>query len=155
MTNEKADFLREDFFSHLRSIGSTAAPSWGKMSLQQMTEHFSDAVRIASGKTAITVMVTPAEHLQKMQNFLMSDKPFRENTPNPLLPEVPPPVRNISMEEALKELKTEMDFFFSVFKENTQHKTLNPFFGELNFEQNVQLLNKHALHHLRQFGVMA
>ncbi len=90
----------------------------------------------------------------KAQAFLMSDKPFKENTPNPLLPEVPPPVRNISMEEALKELETEIDFFFSVFKENNQQQTLNPFFGSLNFEQNVQLLHKHALHHLRQFGVM-
>jgi len=153
MVNNKADFLQKDFFSYLRSLDSATPSSWGKMSLQQMIEHFADAVRIASGKTAITVMVTPAEHLQKMQDFLMSEKPFRENTPNPLLPEVPPPVRNISIEEALKELKKEMDFFFSIFKENNQQQTLNPFFGELNFEQNVQLLHKHALHHLRQFGV--
>ncbi len=124
------------------------------MSLQQMVEHFTDYVKIASGKTANTQIVTPAEHLQKAQDFLMSEKPFRENTPNPLLPEVPPPVRNVSMEEALKELETEIDFFFKVFKENNQERTLNPFFGDLNFEQNVQLLHKHALHHLRQFGIM-
>ena len=153
MTSNKADFLKKDFLSYLRSIDSAAPPAWGKMSLQQMVEHFTDYVKIASGKTANTQIVTPAEHLQKAQDFLMSEKPFRENTPNPLLPEVPPPVRNISIEEALKELKKEMDFFFSIFKENNQQQTLNPFFGELNFEQNVQLLHKHALHHLRQFGV--
>jgi len=56
--------------------------------------------------------------------------PTRSGTPNPLLPEVPPPVRNISIEEALKELKKEMDFFFSIFKENNQQQTLNPFFGQ-------------------------
>lgn len=155
MTNKKPDFLRKDFFIYLRSIDSTTPPLWGKMSFQQMIEHFTDAVRIASGKTTNTVMLTTADNLEKMQNFLMSDKPFRENTPNPLLAEVPSPVRNISMEEAVKELEKEIDFFFSVFKENIQNKTLNPFFGELNFEQNVQLLHKHAQHHLKQFGVMA
>jgi hypothetical protein len=32
--------------------------------------------------------------------------------------------------------------------------TRNPFFGDLNFAENVHLLHKHALHHLRQFGVV-
>ena len=154
MTSNKADFLKKDFLSYLRSIDSATPPSWGKMSLQQMVEHFTDYVQIASGKTQNTQILTPAEHLQKAQDFVMSDKPFKENTPNPLLPEAPPPVRNISMEEALKELETEIDFFFSVFQQNNQQRTINPFFGDLNFEQNVQLLHKHAMHHLKQFGIM-
>ncbi len=154
MTSNKIDFLKKDFFSFLKSVDSVTPPVWGKMSLQQMVEHYTDSVKIASGKIPNTKLLTPEDQLQKAQAFLMSDKPFKENTPNPLLPEVPPPVRNISMEEALKELETEIDFFFSVFNENNQQRTLNPFFGDLNFEQNVQLLHKHALHHLKQFGVM-
>jgi hypothetical protein len=154
MTSNKADFLKKDFLTYLKSVDSATPPLWGKMSLQQMIEHFTDYVKIASGKIQNTKLLTPEDQLEKAQAFLMSDKPFKENTPNPLLPEAPPPVRNISMEEALKELETEIDFFFSVFKENNQPRTLNPFFGDLNFEQNVQLLHKHALHHLKQFGVM-
>ncbi|MFN2438289.1 MAG: DinB family protein [Chitinophagaceae bacterium] len=153
MTSNKADFLKKDFLSYLKSIDSTTPPLWGKMSLQQVVEHFTDYVQIASGKTQNIKLVTPVEHLQKSRDFLMSEKPFKENTPNPLLPEVPPPVRNTSIKEALKELNTEIDFFFSVFEQNNQLRTTNPFFGELNFEQNVQLLHKHALHHLRQFGI--
>ena len=38
------------------------------------------------------------------------------------------------------------------FEKNPDLVTRNPFFGDLNFEQSVQLLYKHALHHLRQFG---
>ncbi len=154
MTSNKIDFLKKDFLSYLKSVDSVTPPVWGKMSLQQMVEHYTDYVKIASGKIPNTKLLTPEDQVQKAQAFLMSDKPFKENTPNPLLPEVPPPVRNISMEEALKELETEIDFFFSVFKENNQQRTLNPFFGDLNFEQNVQLLHKHALHHLKQFGIM-
>ena len=89
-----------------------------------------------------------------MRDFVMSDKPFRENTPNPLMPEVPAPVRNPSVEEAIKELKNEMDYFFTVFNKNNLRVTRNPFYGDLNYEQNVQLLHKHALHHLKQFGVV-
>ena len=88
-----------------------------------------------------------------MREFLMSDKPFRENTPNPLVPEVPAPVISPSIDDAISEQQTELNFFFSVFEKNNLQVTRNPLFGDLNFDENVQLLYKHALHHLRQFGV--
>ena len=118
-----------------------------------MVEHFSESVRIASGKTAHTDFVFPPDQLQKNREFVLSEKPFRENTPNPLMPEVPAPVINVSTEEAMSELDKEIKFFFTVFEKNNLQVTRNPFFGDLNFEQNVHLLHKHALHHLRQFGV--
>ena len=83
----------------------------------------------------------------------MSDKPFRENTVNPLMPEIPAPVRSKSIKEALDELQSERYYFFDVFGANEHLTTTNPFFGELNYEMNVQVLHKHAAHHLRQFGV--
>jgi hypothetical protein len=88
-----------------------------------------------------------------MRVFLASEKPFKENTMNPLMPEVPAPVRNRSAEEAISELKTELADFFSYFEKNPIKATRNPIFGDLNFEENVQLLYKHALHHLKQFGI--
>ncbi len=83
----------------------------------------------------------------------MSEKPFRENTKNPYVPETPAPVKHTTIEAALNELQEELRYFFNVFEENKLQQTRNPFFGDLNFEQNIQLLYKHALHHLRQFGV--
>ena len=84
---------------------------------------------------------------------MLSEKPFKENTVNPLMPEVPAPVVNISTEAAINELQKELDYFFSVFEKNDLQVTRSPFFGDLNYEQNVHLLHKHALHHLRQFGI--
>ncbi len=153
MNAEKADFLQNRFIPLLRKIPADTPPRWGKMTVQQMIEHLSDYTRIASGKIAHADIVTPPENLQKMRDFLMSEKPFRENTPNPLMSEVPAPVKNPSVEEAIKELRTEIEFFFSVFEKNNLQVTRNPFFGDLNFEQNVQLLHKHVMHHLNQFGV--
>jgi hypothetical protein len=152
MQAEKKDFLKYRFVPLLRQIPSDTPPAWGKMTLQQMIEHFADYMRIASGKTVYTDIITPPGNLQRMRDWIMSDKPFRENTANPLMPEVPAPVRNPSVEDALRELDTEMQYFFTVFEQNNLNTTRNPFFGDLNFEQNVQLLYKHALHHLKQFG---
>jgi len=153
LPEEKIRFLKANFISLLGQIPSDTLPAWGKMSLQQMIEHFADAVKVASGKIAITQLITPAENLPKMRAFLASDTPFKENIANPLMPEVPAPVRNKSIEAAIAELKKELDFFFTVFEKKGLHQTRNPFFGDLVFEDNVQLLYKHALHHLRQFGL--
>ncbi len=153
LPEEKLRFLKADFTSLLGQIPSDTLPAWGKMSLQQMIEHFADAVKVASGKIAITQLITPAENLPKMHAFLMSDTPFKENIANPLMPEVPAPVRSKSIDTAIADLKKELYFFFTVFEKKGQQQTRNPFFGDLNFEENVQLLYKHALHHLRQFGL--
>ena len=154
MTNEeKADFLKVRFIPLLKQIPSDTQPQWGKMTLQQMLEHFSDSVRIASGKTMHADFVFGPEQLQKNREFMLSETPFKENTRNPPLPEVPAPVTNVSCDEAINELQKEVDYFFAVFKVNNLQVTRSPFFGDLNYEENVHLLHKHALHHLRQFGV--
>lgn len=152
MNKAKAGFLRQQLIPLLAQIPTETSPAWGKMTLQQMIEHFADYVAIASGKVAQTEIVTPPEYLEKSRAFMESEKPFRENTPNSLMPETPPPVRNPSKEAALKELKEELDTFFAAFENDPHRLTRNPFFGDLNYEQNVQLLHKHALHHLRQFN---
>ncbi len=153
MNADKARFLKTRFIPLLKQIPSDQQPAWGKLTVQQMVEHFTDSVRIASGKTVITDIITPEEQLEKMRGFVMSEKPFRENTPNPLMPEVPAPVRNVSINDAINELNKELNYFFSVFEKNNLQVTRNPFFGDLSYEQNVQLLHKHALHHLKQFGI--
>jgi hypothetical protein len=151
--DEKIDFLKNQFIPLLKQVPSDTLAHWGKMTFQQMVEHFTDSVRLASGKMQLTEMITSQEDVPKYQAFLMSDKPFRENTLNPLVPEVPPPVRNRTVDRALEELEDELRFFFSVFEANHQQRTRNPIFGDLDYEQNVRLLYKHALHHLRQFGL--
>jgi hypothetical protein len=153
MENSKVEFLKRQFIFLLNQTPSDTLPHWGKMTFQQMVEHFTDSVRIASGKTLPKDIITPPENLEKMRDFMMSERPFKENTTNPLMPEVPAPVRNKSVADALKELEEEIEFFFSVFEENHLQETRNPFFGDLNYEQNVQLLYKHACHHLKQFGI--
>ena len=119
-----------------------------------MIEHFGgDAVRNANGRLKTETIVTPPENLQRMRDFMMGNKPFKENTRNPLLGEEPQPLRYKTVQAAIGALQQELIYFFEAFEKNPDLITRNPLFGDLNFEQNVQLLHKHALHHLRQFGV--
>ena len=148
----KADFLRTEYITILARIAPDAPRLWGKMNVQQMIEHMSEYVAIASGKIEMKT-VTPDEHLPRMQSFLASEKPFRENTPNALMSDEPPAVKHVSLDNAISELQQEIENFFSVYAIDPNKQTPNPFFGTLGFEQQVQLLHKHAMHHLRQFGI--
>ena len=49
MSAEKIDFLKQRFIALLKQIPSDTPPQWGKMTFQQMIEHFADYTRIASG----------------------------------------------------------------------------------------------------------
>jgi hypothetical protein len=147
------DFLTKEFPKLLAEIDPATPPAWGKMSVQQMIEHMSDSLRIANGRD-LKDCVTPAEKLPDMRRFLASDKPFRENTVNIQMPAEPLPCRWPGVEDALGELREELRAFVDVFDQDKQKTITNPFFGDLNFQEWTQLLTKHALHHLRQFGVV-
>ena len=152
MDNEKLAFLKRKFISLLQQIPPDKRPAWGLMSLQQMVEHMRFSVDLAAGKTGyVGDFVSPDP--SKMKAFLMSDKPFRENTKNPFLPEEPTALRNHTLQGAIGELQASLIDFSNTFESEPGKRVFNPIFGELDYEGQTLLLYKHALHHLRQFGV--
>ncbi len=148
---QKAHFLRHEYADTLAKLDVNAPRKWGKMNVLQMIEHMSEYIRIASGRVPMQT-VTPEEQLPRMQGFLSSEKPFRENTPNSLMPDEPMPAKFTTKDEAISELRDEIEHFFTAHHGEPDRRTPNPFFGNLDFDQQVQLLYKHATHHLRQFG---
>jgi len=154
MSFEKENFLRTRFVRYLQQLDPATPPLWGKMSVQQMIEHFSSvALKTANGRYNATAILTPPEQRPKMMEFLLSEKPFKKNLKNPLLGDEPAPLRFNTVQGAIADLHSELIYFFEVFEKSPLHTTRNPFYGDLNFDQNVQLLYKHAFHHLKQFGV--
>lgn len=149
---EKIDFLKNDYIPTITALAPDAARLWGKMNVQQMVEHMVDYMRIANGKTQLPIAVDEAM-LPRMQAFLATEKPMRENTPNSLLPDEPPAVKHDTLASAIAELEQEVLDFFAAFRQEPDLKLVHPFFGVLGYEQQVQLLYKHSTHHLRQFGV--
>jgi hypothetical protein len=154
MSFEKENFLRTKLVAYLQRLDPATPPRWGKMNVQHMIEHYAgDALRNASGRLKTETILTPPGNLERMREFMMSNKPFKENTGNPLMGKEPAPLRYKTVQGAIGALQQELICFFEAFEKNPELITRNPFFGDLNFEQNVQLLYKHALHHLRQFGI--
>jgi hypothetical protein len=154
MNFEKENFLRTRLVPYIQRLDPSTPPLWGKQSVQHMIEHFTeDALRNANSRLKFEKIVTPPEHLQKYKEFLLSDKPFRENTKNPLMGEQPEPLKYKTVQAAIGALQEELIFFFEAYEKDPNLVIRNPIFGDLNFDENVQLLYKHALHHLRQFGI--
>jgi len=153
MVNDaKLQFLKTGLIPLLEKIDPAAKGAWGLMNGQQMVEHLIDSVKNASGKLILPV-VNQGEALEKSRVFLFSEKPFRENIKNPLLGQTPQPLRKPGMKAAIEKLRLELAYFFTVFENDPELNTDNPVFGKLDYEGNVQLLYKHGVHHLRQFGI--
>ncbi len=153
MDTSKEMFLRKDFIALLKNLKGNEKGKWGIMNAHQMVEHFADAVENANGKLALPIL-NEGERLEKYRAFLMSEEPFKENTKNSLIPEGGMPLRKSNIQSAINKLEKELSYFFEVFEKHPELKTSNAFFGELDYEMNIQLLHKHAMHHLSQFELV-
>ncbi len=120
---EKLNFLKNDFIFLLKHLAPDAKGKWGVMNGQQMIEHFSDAVRNASGKLKLP-QTYEGEKLQQYRTFLLSEAPFPENTRNPLLNETPSPLRQRTIQAAIVELETELNDFYEIFRKQPELTTL-------------------------------
>ena len=153
MDKQKHDFIANRFIPLIKKVSPGAVAKWGKMNAQQMVEHVSGFFQVSTNQIKFP-FVTPVEHLPKYMEFLRSEKEFRENTKAPVLPEEPLPLQYATMQEAIDDLTNSVDDFFAFFKDDPSRTTLHPAFGELNFNEWVQLHHKHVTHHLKQFGLI-
>ncbi|NML20169.1 DUF1569 domain-containing protein [Pseudoflavitalea sp. G-6-1-2] len=155
MNQQQVNFLKNDLIFHLKHLAPDAKGQWGKMDGQQMVEHLAMMVQVANGRKQLPSLPADKSRLEKAHAWLMTDKPFRENTINPLLPEEPVPTEHNTMQLAIEALQKELDHFFEVYAATPGLRIVNPIFGNLNFDEQLQLLYKHTQHHLRQFGLLA
>ncbi len=153
MTTSKEIFIKENFIPLLEKLKANDKGKWGVMNAQQMVEHFADAAKNANGKLELPLL-NEGERLEKYREFLMSEEPFKENTKNSLIPPEGISLRNPDMQSAIHKLQKELNYFFEVFEKHPGLTTGNAFFGDLDYSMNVQLLHKHAMHHLKQFGLV-
>src|SRR5690349_1595076 len=131
MSTEKLDFINIEFPELLKKLTPDTPRKWGQMNPQQMVEHLTDYIRVATGKEPVNV-VTPEEHLPAYKRFLESDKQFKHETKNPLNTGAPNPVRMKNLQSAIDEYLTEMENFYEVFKKQPGLKTIHPSFGYLD-----------------------
>ncbi len=150
---DKVKFLKEDYILLLKKLKGDEKGNFGKLSPQGMIEHMSDSFGNAYGRIHQPLHSKP-EMVQRFRDFALSDKPFKENTPNAYMSEQPAPLRHKDISSAISELEGEIKSFFDFYKNNPGAIKLNPFFGEFNYEDWLHLLHKHANHHLKQFNLI-
>ena len=150
---EKLQFLKNNFIELLKKLKGDEVPVWGKMNAQQMIEHFGDAIEDACGKNNRT-LITPPDKLEATRAFMLSEKDFKPNTKNSLKSETNAAIKLQDLASAIALVENGIKDFEAFYSGNTEKKVMNPFFGELNYEENIQLLHKHAMHHLRQFNLI-
>jgi hypothetical protein len=153
MEDVKIKFLKTELPRLLSQLKADAKGEWGVLNGQQMVEHLTEAICLASGEVRIA-QVTPEERLPAFRDFLFSEKEFKPNTKTPLMPEQPVPARHSDMAAAIQELNEAVAYFFAHYKAHPEAIYLNPIFGKLTFEQQLVLLSKHARHHCRQFKLI-
>ncbi|MBS1666872.1 MAG: hypothetical protein JST58_05790 [Bacteroidetes bacterium] len=146
--------MKQQLVPLLKNLDVDSKAHWGKMNAQQMVEHLEGALKLANGKLVLPMM-NFGDSLESSRTFLLSEKPLKKNTKTALMGDEPPPFRKANMAEAITSLEKELIRFFEVFENDPKLVTINPIFGQLNFDMNVQLLYKHAIHHLQQFGLLA
>lgn len=142
----------ESVLGYLNKLQADSKPRWGKMSAQQMVEHLTDVLRIATGENPQQV-VTPAEKLEKVVAFLNSDLPMGQNIPVPFVKDNSP-LRNEELELSVDEFVDSYLEFQELFESNPTLQTIHPIFGTLNYEQWNRLNQKHFTHHFTQFGLI-
>lgn len=149
----KEQFLKNDYIPLLKKLKGDEKGNFGKLSPQGMIEHMSDAFGNAYGRIHLPLH-TQENMVPRFREFALSDKEFKENTPNAYMSEQPAPMRHENIPAAIAELEGEIKAFFDFYKNDPGAIKLNPFFGEFNYNDWLHLLHKHANHHLKQFNLI-
>lgn len=136
---------------HLDQLTAEAKPLWGGMSSQEMVEHLTDGIRLSVGQLTFP-LETPAEKVAKMQDFLMSEKPFPREFKASFVPDSIE-LRNEELELAIDEFTLEWIDLEEYYANNPEKTNLHPYYGDLNAEMWFRLHAKHISHHLTQFGI--
>ena len=152
-TEEKFDFIKYTFPQLVKNADPAAIGEWGKMTIHQMVEHMTDAIKNANGKLKLELL-TPHEKVPAMFAFLQSEKEFKPNTKNALMNDEPLEVHYPNFNDSLDQYIAEVNDLEKYYNLHPKETQMNPFFGKLNFDDWCQLLQKHALHHLKQFKLI-
>lgn len=149
----KEHFFTSEYIPLLQKLKGDEKGNWGVLSPQGMVEHMTDSIGIAWGRIPEKLHTAP-ELLERMRTFALSDKEFKPGTKNALMSETPAPLRKANMQEAIEELREEINHFVAYYRAHPAAVITNPFFGDFNYEQWLHLLHKHAVHHLKQFNLV-
>lgn len=146
-------FLKKTQFDLLANLSEATTPQWGIMTAQEMVEHLSTLFLFTLEKVVAPSFYDEATLQKKYKMFIEDKQSFSKNIKIKGL-EKPLPLKYKSIEEATEKLKALVTAFFVLFETEKGKRTMHPAFGNLNFEDWLQIHYTHARHHLLQFGLI-
>ena len=147
-------FIKNEMPALLQQLTTESKPLWGMMSAQNMIEHLGMLFYVSTGKPNVNIS-TPADRIERVLAFLMSEKTFQRNVKVPDLPaNKTMPLKYKDLAEAHEKLMQQINAFYAAFEGEKSTTTAHPVFGMLNLAQWEQFHRKHSQHHLRQFALL-
>ena len=147
-------FIKEEIPALLQNLTSETTAKWGIMNAQNMVEHLGLLFYVSTGKPNVRIS-TPADRLERLLAFLMSEKTFQRNFKAVDLPSnTTVPLKYKDLASAQEKLMQQIHAFYAAFQNDAEKKVAHPVFGMLNLAQWEQFHRKHTQHHFRQFGLL-
>jgi hypothetical protein len=152
----KVDILnnREEVLNTFKNLDVNTKPLFGKMGPQHVVEHLAFAIGLSIGKGPGKQFTTLEEGEAVKAKLIHSEMPMPEGIKNPMLGDEPPELKCADMNAAVDLLKSELESFDKLYKENSATKMIHPRMGALDHKEWTTLHNKHFTHHLKQFGLI-
>jgi hypothetical protein len=145
----KSIFIPEDnqiIISRINSLTPENKAQWGKMSVDQMFKHCTEAVNVAFGVNELKVNFLMKLFGKMLKNKVLNSE-FQKNSPT---------AKEFIFTDKydFEASKKELIAAFSKFSEGHQSikLTKHPFWGKMTYEDWDKLMWKHLDHHLKQFG---
>lgn len=146
-------FFTSTLFDSLENLKADSKAEWGTMTPKKMIKHLIQSNKMMH--LGITTLIIKEKHIEKSIAFLYSDKAISRGI------EIPKDIGynfEDGISENIKELKSELinstNIMVNFLTENTNFKSIHPFFGELNSEQWLLFQRKHFTRHLSQFDLL-
>lgn len=137
----------------LYQLTENAKPQWGLLTPQHMVEHLEWAFLIALEKIQVPIL-TPADKIEKYQEWLFTYKPLTPNYANPLLRKGElEDLRHQDLNTAKAALLKAMDEVEAFFKTDPEATVIHPIYGHLDRYMWELISRKHFQHHFQQFGL--
>ncbi len=140
----------------INGLTENTAANFGEMTPQLMVEHLEEVLQNGFGELkAENFPEIPAENLEKLQDWLYSNKEIMQGAKYPLLKDgetMHPKYKNL--EEAKEKLLETIKEFLIYYRENPSAEHFHPRFGILNKEMMELFQRKHFTHHFKQFGLL-
>lgn len=139
----------------LNALTENTQPKFGKMTPQMMVEHLEETLRYGfTGVKKAEYPDIPEEQLEKLQDWLYTDKKIKQGAQYPLLEEGKlPELRYKNLDQAKEALLDTLKEYLIYYRENPQAEHYNIKFGMLDKEMMERFQRKHFTHHFEQFGL--